>query len=234
MNAYEYPVAPEDIDFNGHATIPSICERIINAIGRNIRVEGAGVDVMKASGKSWVLLRSAFEIDERPQLYDLYNVQVWPVKGNGLIYNRCVRLTDSDGSEIGRGTTEWCVIDMDSRRPVNPDLGLSETETPLPCRSPRRIKDFQPDYTKTKEVGYSECDFNGHMNNNYYIRMFYNLLPENVLHSGLSNRIDINFRHEANNGKNVTYGLKKASDEEYLFIAKDGDTTLCHASLMTE
>ena len=233
MNSYEYSVAPENIDFQGHATIPSICNSIINAIGRNIRVEGAGIDVMKAANRSWVLLRSAFEIDERPRLYDMFNVMVWPVKGGGLTYNRCVKITNDEGEEIGRGTTEWCVIDIDSRRPINPDLGLSTVDVPVPCRSPRRITDFVPDMSRTSEIGYSECDFNGHLNNGHYIEMFYNLLPKELISNGLFTRIDINFRHEVREGDNVTFGVKKASDEEYLFIARNGNGTLCHASLQT-
>lgn len=234
MNSYEYTVAPENIDFQGHATVPSMCNSIINAIGQNIRKEGAGIDVMKASGRSWVLLRSAFEIDVRPRLYDLFNIFVWPARSKGdLTYNRCVRITDDEGEEIGRGTTEWCVIDIDSRRPVNPDLGLKTTEIPVPCRNPRRFTDFIPDLVKTIEIGYSECDFNGHMNNGRYVEMFYNMLPKDRISSGLFTRIDLSFRHEVREGDNVTFGVKKASEEEYLFIARNGNGTLCHASLQT-
>ena len=233
MNSYEYTVAAENADFQGLATIPSMCNSIINAIGQNIRIEGAGIDVLRASHKSWVLLRSAFEIDERPSLYDLFNVIVWPAKGGGLTYNRCVRITNDDGEEIGRGTTEWCVIDIDSRRPVNPNLGLATLDVPVPCRSPRRITDFVPDFCKTAEVGYSECDFNGHMNNGHYIELFYNLLPKDLISNGLFTRIDINFRHEVRDGESVTFGVKKASEEEYLFIARNNAGTLCHASLQT-
>ena len=231
VNTFEYSVAPENIDYQGHATVPSICGSIINAIGQNIRREGCGIDVMRNAGRSWVLLRSAFEIDERPTLYDNYNVKVWPVKGKGLTYNRCVKLTDSEGEEIGRGTTEWCVIDIGTRKPIFPELGLTDVDIPIPCKSPRRITDFLPDFIKRKEVGYSECDFNGHLNNTHYIEMFYNLLPESVLSSGLFTRIDINFRREVHRGDDVTFGIRKASDEEYLFMAKAGDATLCHASL---
>ena len=234
VNTFEYSVAPESIDYQGHATVPSICGNIINAIGQNIRKEGCGIDVMRNAGRSWVLLRSAFEIDERPMLYDNYNIKVWPVKGKGLTYNRCVMLTDSEGEEIGRATTEWCVIDIHSRKPVFPDLGLTEdVDIPVPCRSPRRILDFLPDFTKNKEVGYSECDFNGHLNNTHYIEMFYNMLPDRVLSSGLLTRIDVNFRREVHRGDEVAFGVKKKSDEEYLFVAKTGGVTLCNASLQT-
>lgn len=231
INTFEYSVAPENIDYQGHATVPSICGSIINAIGQNIRREGCGIDVMRKAGRSWVLLRSAFEIDDRPSLYDNYNVKVWPVKGKGITYNRCVKLTDAEGEEIGRGTTEWCVIDIHTRKPIFPELGLTDVDIPVPCKSPRRIIDFLPDFIKHKEVGYSECDFNGHLNNTHYIEMFYNLLPESVLSSGVFTRIDINFRREVHRGDDVSFGIRKASDEEYLFMAKAGDATLCHASL---
>lgn len=235
MRAYEYSVTPETVDLSGQATVPSMCRSIINAIGRNIRREGCGIDVMKQAGRSWVLLRSAFEIDERPRLYDLFNIFVWPGKGSGgLTYNRSVKVTDADGCEIGRGTTEWCVIDASSRRPVFPDLGLADGDVPVPCRGPRRLKDFIPDFSRIKEVGYSDCDFNGHLNNTHYIEMFYNLLPEKVLSSGLFTRIDINFRHEVRKGDAVDFGMKRVSDEEFLFIARSGGNTLCQASLMTE
>ena len=234
MNTYEYSVAPENIDFEGHITVPSICGNIVNAIGQNIRREGQGIDVMNNAGRSWVLLRSAFEIDERPKLYDNFNITVWPVKGKGLTYNRCIRITDDEGSEIGRGTTEWCVIDIKSRRPIFPDLDLSNVDIDIPCRSPRRMADFQPELTGSKEIGYSDCDFNGHLNNTHYIEMFYNLLPKEMLSTGLSARIEINYKHEAHSGSKVSYGVSKASDEEFLFIARSAENTLCCASLTME
>lgn len=234
MNTFEYSVTPESIDFQGHATVPSICGNIINAIGQNIRLEGCGIDVMKEAGRSWVLLRSAIEINDRPKLYDNFNIQVWPVKGSGLTYNRCVKITDDEGSEIGRGTTEWCVIDINTRRPIFPELGLSDVDIAIPCRNARRIADFPPDVTSCKEIGYSDCDFNGHLNNTHYIEMFYNLLPKEILSSDLSVRIDVNYRHEVHSGEKVSFGVKKQNDEEYLFIAKTGDQTLCQAAISTE
>ena len=46
MNVYAYSVVPEEIDFKGRITVPSLCGHIINAIGQNIRKEGFGIDVM--------------------------------------------------------------------------------------------------------------------------------------------------------------------------------------------
>ncbi len=231
MNTYEYSVVPENIDSLGRITVPALCGHLINAIGQNIRKEGYGIDVMAQSNRSWVLMRSAFEIDSRPDLYAPLYISVWPVRGNGLTYNRCVRVTDDEGREIGRGTTEWCIIDRTTRRPVFPDLGLDSGESGIPCRSPRRIRDFDPEVKDDRKVCYSDCDFNGHLNNTRYVELLYDMLPEDMLGSPAPLRLDLNYRHEVRRGENVTLGLKKENSEEYLFIARSGEQTLCSAAL---
>lgn len=232
MNIYEYSVSPENIDFKGRITIPSLCGNIINAIGQNVRREGFGIDIMARENRSWVLIRSAFEIDSRPGLYSPLFINVWPVPGNGLTYNRCVRITDSRDREVGRGTTEWCIIDKETRRPVIADLGLGNEASSIPCRSPRRIRDFEPEMMDDRKIRYSDCDFNGHLNNTRYVDMFYDMLPEDVLDTPSPVRLDLNYRHEARCGENMSVGMRKEKADEFLFIARSAGQTLCSASLM--
>ena len=231
MTTYEYSGVPENRDSLGRITVPALCGHLINAIGQNIRKEGYGIDVMARDNRSWVLMRSAFEIDSRPNLYAPLYISVWPVRGSGLTYNRCVRVTDEEGREIGRGTTEWCIIDRTSRRPVFPDLGLDSSESGIPCRSPRRIRDFDPEVKDDRKVCYSDCDFNGHLNNTRYVELLYDMLPEDMLGCPAPLRLDLNYRHEVRRGENVTLGLKKEAGDEYLFIARAGEQTLCSAAL---
>ncbi len=232
MNTYKYSVDPENIDFNGQITIPALCSHAINAIAQNIRVEGYGVDVLAKEKRTWVLLRSAFEIDERPGLYDIIYVNVWPVAGsNGLTYNRCVRILDSRGRELGRGTTEWCVIDIESRRPIISALDCSDEVSPIPCRSPKRIRDFEPQFIDGRRVRYSECDFNGHLNNIKYVDMMYDMLPDSIIETDSKVRLDINYRHEALRGADISTGIRQEGDNQFLFIARSADRTLCSASI---
>lgn len=234
INTYEYSVVPEEIDFNGQITVPSLCGHIINAIGQNIRKEGFGIDVMARENKSWILIRSAFEIDDRPGLYAPLFVSVWPVSKGGLSFYRCVKITDAGGRELGRGTTEWCMIDIASRRPIYPgdELDLCGKAYSLPCDGPKRIGDFAPDTTDMRKVGYSDCDFNGHLNNNKYVEMLFDMLPEEVVEGRSGLRLDLNFKKEIRKGADLSLGLKQEHDDRYLFIARSGEQTLCSASVM--
>lgn len=231
INTYEYSAVPENIDFRGYMTIPALCGQIINAIGQNIRREGFGIDVMARQNRSWVLVRSAFEIDDRPGLYDPILVSVWPVSKGGITYYRCIRIHGQNGREIGRGTTEWCMMDTMSRRPVTPDEDFQRwgRSYSLPCECPQRIRDFTPQFVDQRKVGYCDCDFNGHLNNTRYVEMLYDLLPEEIVASGSPVRLDINYRKEVMRGAQLSLGLRKETGNEYLFIAKTGEQTLCSA-----
>lgn len=232
LNTYDYSVSPEEIDLLGQITVPALCRDIISAIGSNIRVEGYGIDVMARESRTWVLLRSAFEIDSRPGLYAPIHIAVWPSPTIGLTFNRSVILSDGEGREIGKGVTEWCVLDISTRRPICPSLSQEILDIDLPCRSPRRIKDFEPEVTDERKIGYSECDFNGHLNNNRYVEMMYDMLPDEMLTHRSAVRLDINFRHEVRRGESVSLGIKEQDSDNYLFIARSADRTLCSASLM--
>ena len=85
--------------------------------------------------------------------------------------------------------------------------------------------------TDSRKVGYSECDFNGHLNNNRYVEMIFDMLPENIVDSSSRLRLDLNFKNEIRRGENLSIGLKQNHSDEYLFIAKAGGHTLCSASV---
>lgn len=231
MNTYEYSAVPENTDFNGRITVPSLCGQMISAISQNIRVEGYGLDVMARDNRSWILLRSAFEIDFRPELYSDIYVTVWPAPGSGLTYNRCARVTDSNGRELGRGTTEWCVIDKSTRRPVFPDIVDKVADLTVPCRSPRRIRDFSPEVEDRRRIGYSDCDFNGHLNNIRYLDMMFDMLPDCAICGEGPVRLDINYRHEVRRGTDISTGLRSQAPDGFLFIARAREQTLCSASM---
>lgn len=231
---FTYSAAPEHIDFQGRLTVPSLCAFAVDAIATHLRRDGYGVDVMAKDHKTWVLLRSAFEIDARPGLYEPFTISVWAVSGsNGLTYTRCIRCHRASGQEFARGTTDWCVLDIASRRPVVTALKVAGERPELPCPSPLRIRAFDPQVLDHRKVGYSECDFNGHLNNIKYLQMLFDLLPDKVLYSQEGLRLDVNYRKEARRGQEICIGLKEESPEQYLFLARHGETTLCSASLRT-
>ena len=63
------------------------------------------------------------------------------------------------------------------------------------------------------------------------VEKFCALLPKGLISGGLQTRIDIDFAHSVHAGDEMTFGITKAYDDRYLFVARSGDRTLCRASL---
>lgn len=231
-NTYEYCVDCSNIDAHGEIKIPTLWSDVVNAVELNIRKEGYGADLLAERDQAWVLLRTALEIDSRPRLYDSLHIEVWTAPSSPITQNRCVSIFDDKGREYGRGTTEWCIIDKRTRRPVAVDFhsNLIQGRNDLPCKGARRIKDFEVQESETHNIKYCECDFNGHLNNTRYIEYLFNLIPEEQLEKNTPFRIDINYRKEALKGQNITLGLAEQAPGHFVFCAKGGDNTLCSAS----
>lgn len=158
MKTYEYSVSSERADGCGLATVQSVCADIINAISRNF----SSLDEGSADNGGLMLLRSEFEIDERPKAEDNYNISVWTVMDSPARFSKCIRVTDYDGSEIGRGTTEWCKVDPEAKMPftnflpcyINSCCDLLPEETLSSGLSVRLNFDFNDEPSPEDEVAF--------------------------------------------------------------------------------
>ena len=211
--------------------VPSLCRSIINSIGFFIKEEGFGVDVMRENGFCWVLSRYAFEFDSRPALYKPFNVSVWDGESGNITLSRCIRLTDSKGAEIGRGVTDWCVIDRKTRSLIKPAAILKDKKgEQAPCARPDRISAITIDSSESRLIHSSDCDFNGHVNNTKYVEMFYDMLPQVQKDTLGPLRLSAYFHKEARLGETLTLGLGK-TDKGYNFVVANPGATVCTLSL---
>lgn len=195
MNRYGYTISPDETDRSGLVTLPSMYRILIDSISQNIRKEGYGVDVLEKRGLTWALARCAVESVARPALYDEIQVEVWSGGSSGFCHNRCVRAVDRADREICRGVTQWCVLDRSSRRPQPPFQQDGHTAD-MPCAAPLHLRPFKSLVRRTVEAGYSECDFNGHLNNAKYLEMFCDMIPRVMMETLSRFRLDVNFRKE--------------------------------------
>lgn len=62
--------------------------------------------------------------------------------------------------------------------------------------------------------------------------MIFDLLPDEVVDGTSPLRLDLNFKKEIRKGARLSIGLKQERSDEFLFIARSGDQTLCSASVM--
>lgn len=230
MKEYLHTVCPEWLDGYGKATVPSIYRLIINSIGTEIRDSGYGIDVMAGDNLTWALARCAMEIYRRPSLYEELSVEIWPGHSSVLCHDRCAVIRAHGGEIICSAVTGWCVLDIGTRKPVEKIFNNAESDRDYPCQGSARLKPFVPDNSTGKVVCYSDCDFNGHLNNSRYIDIFYDLLPLEVASSESKVRLEVNFKREIHIGDITESGIL-GTDAGYAFSMYCNGQLACCASL---
>lgn len=232
MSTYKITVNPECLDGDGLARVPALYAMLINTIGYHIKEEGFGIDDMAGRGLSWALVRCGAEFIRRPALYESLSVIIEDGEQNGLSFSRYVTIRDSKGSDIATGVADWCVIEKESHRPAVLEVPFDNSEAKRPCRIPRRLRPFTSGTWRKLKVGYSECDFNGHLNNCRYIEMFYDLLPFHIVSAPGGIRLDVNFKREVPlGGETVSYLKENTESSSYDYCLHYNGTPACCASV---
>lgn len=231
MGIYNMTVNPECLDGDGLARIPALYAILINTIGYHIKEEGFGIDDMAERGLSWALARCGVEFIRRPSLYEDLTIDIKDGEHNGLSFARYVTISDSEGKRIANGVADWCVIDKESHRPALLDVPSDNNRTTMPCPPPRRLRPFTSGTWQSQKVGYSECDFNGHLNNCRYIEMFYDLLPQRIVSACGGIRLDVNFKREVPLGGETVSYLKDNENGSYDYCLHHNGSPACCASV---
>lgn len=225
---YNYEVKPQDVDFNGRATLISMESAILNTANSDAKRLGFGLGELAKESHSWVLSRMALELDYLPNTFTKYGISTWVNECGRMLTTRNFTLITDDGESFGGAVTQWCLFDLESRTPV--DLRtLSDrvniVEMPSPIDKPRRIHTVEPTLVEERKARYSDIDFNRHVSTLRYIEMMVDVVPIELLSRQCGLRFDIFFMHECLFGETLTVGYEQR-DDVAMFEIKSGDGTV--------
>lgn len=234
---YSSEVEPQEIDFTLRETVMSIGHKILNVAGRDARSKGFGVDTLGHDNLTWVLSRMALELDYRPGEYAAYEIATWISDFNRIMSTRNFTLTDRDDRIFGRAVTQWCVIDLSTRRPADINQ-ITEShaqwlvDSPSPMQRPGKVAPPEG-YLELKkhDIVYSDIDFNRHVNTMRYIELMLDMLPLEVLSEDRNLRLDVNFLHEARYGQRLVTVCGRSDDAWRFEIRTDNDVVCVRACL---
>lgn len=151
-----------------------IASRIIEVATMHANALGIGYAVLSKKGVAWVLSRLAFEMFDVPRINAVYGIRTWIESWNRIYSERCFEFIDVEGKPIGFARTIWVTINIATRRPADltqfaqtDDLIYSGKDCPVTLH--RRVPQFEPNRRQELVFGYSDTDFNGHVNSVRYI-----------------------------------------------------------------
>ena len=201
-SVFRSKVEPKQVDFTSRVSVSSICDMILYVAGVDAYNRGFGIDVLAGKNFGWVLSRMCVELDYMPKEYDEFTIHTWISDYNRLSSTRNFTLSDDEGREFGRAVSQWCMLDFDTRMPVDMNT-LAKVhdgtivDCPSPCERPRRLGAVKSEPIAEHKVVYSDIDFNRHMNTMRYINLIFDSMPIEVPEKLEAWRMDVNFMREA-------------------------------------
>jgi acyl-ACP thioesterase len=194
--------------FNGLA-VPALSGFLMEAAGLHAAELGVGLETLMSKGLTWVLVRQRIEQTAHIVLGDALDVETWPA---GI--DRLAALRDfvvrRDGAEVARGTTQWFVLDLQTRRPVRPEAVLDprfpreRTRAPVLELPHGKLPELPTwELEKRFHTRYADIDVNLHVNNGSYVAWALEAIPRDVWQTSRLAALDVQYLAECHHGSAI-------------------------------
>ncbi|MCF0177974.1 MAG: hypothetical protein HUJ90_05045 [Bacteroidales bacterium] len=234
---FKYDITPNDVDMNMRCRIVAL-ERILLFAGADATEQHAcGTVMLHENGYAWVLLKVAIEMIKYPKMNQTIYVDTWVDDVSRLLTGRNYIVRDADGEELCRSHTEWTLLDLNSRRPVDiagktKTVDFAVNDGPVVPKCPK-IAPFEPIEVKKHTVCYSDLDYNNHTNSMQYLQWMLDACPLSFHQERTIKRLEIVYMYEVMHGETVNVAYLDRENET-LFAVKAIDGTKDHVRARVE
>lgn len=138
---------------------------------RNANYLGAGRDYCVANGIAWVVTHYLVDIIKLPTAGQELEFSTWSYGHTDLRAIREFEIRDSSGNVFVRATSQWVLIDLNTRRPIRISEKLpnwKHIEQRALERKFEKCSDFIPEVSHEFKCRYDDIDLNQHINNAVY------------------------------------------------------------------
>ena len=215
-----------DTDLHGRMRPSAALMYMQEAANLHLNTYGPTMDEIRAGGRAFLLSRVRVSLYRSIPAYTPIEAQTWVGEDDqGYSFNRYYRIL-AGGETVAEAVSVWALVSMEDHRPIRANAFSYHFsgDKPLELLLPRRIRfGDEPEAVGERRIVYSDCDYNGHLNNTHYPDLLCDFLPE-----GENRRVSdfvINFLGEAPLGERLT--VYRAADPEqngrYLFRTRRAD-----------
>src|SRR5512138_1828521 len=212
-----FAVHTYEVDAFGALDAAALSGYLSEVAGLHAAELGVGLDALMARGLTWVLARQKIENPAPIVLGDTIEIETWP---SGI--DRLAALRDfvvrRGGEEVARATTQWFVLDVETRRPVRPADVLDarfprEPRPPAVALTAGKLPELRAwDFQKRFHVRYSDIDVNLHVTNTSYVAWAIEAVPRDLWRSSRLASVEVQFVAETRYGQAILSRLAAAGE----------------------
>lgn len=159
-------------------------------------------------GVAWVLARIRVDLARQPVWNEDITIETWPLVPGKLEFERDFLVHDCDGNIIARAVSSWVIMDIQKRRLrrsdaisfVCPTVSLARA---IDCQLGRIQAPGPLEVAYQRVIGYSDIDFNGHLNNSKFVDFIMDCFSMDTHQQSRVTSIEVSFTNEALPGDTV-------------------------------
>ena len=182
---------------------------------------GFGFKALTPQNIAWVLTKLQIKFLCPLANCSSVKVKTWIVSASKITSRRDFIIYDKDGNELAKGTTEWVIIDLLSRRLVRipqfildghpstaAEEALEQNFVKIPSFEGKQAVNSCQIQTRLEDL-----DINNHVNNQHFTSWALQATPKEILENKTLTDIVVYFKKEIALGDTITVNAYKADEE---------------------
>ncbi|MFC0302114.1 acyl-[acyl-carrier-protein] thioesterase [Virgibacillus soli] len=223
----DYHVDWGDVDFKKELKLSTLFSFFQDASSMASEELGFGIEHLQQDfGVAWVLMKIRVDIVRNPKVGETITIETWPLEPGKIACDRDFIVRDGDSNILIRAISSWVIMDMHERkikrtstvpivypfgeneRAIEGKLGKLKVEEPL-------------EVAYQKMIGYSDIDFNGHLNNSKYVDYMMDCFQVEEHQKYKVKSIEVHFTNEAFPGEVMALQKVMVGQEEVYIEGKN-------------
>ena len=214
-----FPLRLYEVSPDGRATVTTLMNLFQEVASHHAEHLNCGFSDLYPRNLGWVLSKFYLRMERFPRYGEVLTLRTWPRERKRIFAFREVEFLL--GSEtIGRGTSAWCVIDLEERKALPVEKVLApyplweEALFPEEPASLPRLENPSREWSTTPRI--TEIDMNGHVNNAVYLGWAVEALPREIPFGHLPGEVRFLFRKEVSFGGSVRSLARSVEENQTL------------------
>ncbi|MBP5135099.1 MAG: hypothetical protein IKR52_07095 [Paludibacteraceae bacterium] len=234
--SFSYKVLSQEVDFQKRQTLAAFGTALLESAARNADANGFGLRLLQQNQTTWVLNKMVIDFSRILSDGQFYKVETWVGDVNRLATTRYFRVVDADERPVAEVYSNWVMLDMNTRRPVNLEevKGLAQAveQEKLMIDRPVRILSVDEPPVFLLQAKYSDIDINGHVNSMRYVQWMSDLFSRDFYERHSLKRFEINYANEVKWGDDFAICKVKVADNDFHIEIKSEDKSYCKARML--
>lgn len=186
MYSFQSRVRFSEVDSQLQLTLPAVLTYFQDCSIFHSESIGMGIEAMAKDGHAWILSSWQIIVNRYPHLNEELTISTWAYGWKGFYGYRNFTLKDRDGNLAACANTNWIYTDIASGRPVRIPQSVSDAysvDPPLDMAvAPRKIALPEGGISMVPyTIRRSDIDTNHHVNNERYVLIAQEFLPEHFV-----------------------------------------------------